>query len=248
MKKFIIISILLLCVLVPTARAAKIGYTNKTCYVYAKPSTSSARRKVARNTKLYYIKSHGKFYIVRVAEHNRKVYILKTNVSKHKIKTTTKPTPTPTPSIIESTKIEKLTWTKGKNILKLNKCAKLYDIKNGYVLEIKRIGGLNHMDVEPYSLYDTEQLWHIAKGYFSWQTHPMILIVNGRFIACSINTMPHGKQTIKDNDFDGHFCLHLVNSKTHGTKKINKEHQKQIEKAYKWAQKESSSIILEELL
>jgi len=247
MKKFLIIILIIFSILPSSiAFAAKVGYTNKSCYIYAKPSTSSARRKVAQNTKLYYVGSYKKFYIVKISGHSRKVCILKKNVSKYKIKAKVKTTPTPIPSptitpivISEPTgwaKTEKLTWAKSKNILKVGKKAKLYDIKNGYELEIKRVGGLNHMDVEPCSKYDTEQLWHIAQGYFSWKCHPMILIVGDRYIACSINTMPHGRQTIKKNDFEGHFCIHLVNSKTHGTKKVNKEHQKCIDKAYKWSQ------------
>ena len=47
--------------------------------------------------------------------------------------------------------------------------------------------------------------------------------------------MPHGDQTITDNGYDGQFCLHLYNSRTHGSDSINSEHQKAIYNAYYWA-------------
>ena len=38
---------------------------------------------------------------------------------------------------------------------------------------------------------------------------------------CSMYGVPHGKQTILDNNFPGQFCLHFYNSKTSGTKVTN---------------------------
>ena len=37
--------------------------------------------------------------------------------------------------------------------------------------------------------------------------------------------MPHGEQAIYDNDFDGQFCIHFLNSKTHGSDKVDADHQ-----------------------
>ena len=65
----------------------------------------------------------------------------------------------------------------------------------------------------------------------------MILQASGQYVACSINTVPHGDQTITDNNYDGQFCLHMTGSITHGTSTENEEHQKSIERAYKWAHK-----------
>ena len=47
--------------------------------------------------------------------------------------------------------------------------------------------------------------------------------------------MPHGDQTITDNGYDGQFCLHMIDSKTHGSDTVNTEHQKAIRMAYNWA-------------
>ena len=98
------------------------------------------------------------------------------------------------------------------------------------------MGGSNHMDVEPVTAADTAIFKSIVKTW-SWKSYAMILIANGKYVACGVNAMPHSDQTIKDNDFDGQFCLHMVNSRTHGSNLVNKEHQKSIDRAYKWAHK-----------
>jgi len=92
------------------------------------------------------------------------------------------------------------------------------------------------MDVEPATAADTAIFKSIVK-IWSWKSYAMILIANGKYVACGVNAMPHGDQTIKDNDFDGQFCLHMVNSRTHGSDSVNEEHQKSIDRAYEWAHK-----------
>ena len=47
-----------------------------------------------------------------------------------------------------------------------------------------------------------------------------------------MNGMPHGTSTI-DNDFGGHFCIHFKNSKTHGTDRVDPDHQKCVTTASK---------------
>ena len=114
--------------------------------------------------------------------------------------------------------------------------AYIYDIDTGLTLRIRRKGGTNHMDVEPATSSDTEKLKKIAGGTFSWKSHAVVLIKGGRYIAAAINTQPHGEYTIKDNDFPGQFCLHMVGSRTHETNKVNVEHQAYIERVIKWSQ------------
>ena len=132
--------------------------------------------------------------------------------------------------------MEKLDWFRGgSTVLKKGSYASLYDIDSGITLRIKRLGGTNHADVETATASDTAKLRKIAGGTFNWRSHAVVLIKGGRYIASGINTMPHGSQTIKDNDFDGQFCLHLSGSLTHGSGVVNTEHQASIEKVMKWA-------------
>ena len=133
--------------------------------------------------------------------------------------------------------MERVEWFNGGNkLVKRGGYAYIYDIDTGLTLRIKRKGGANHMDVEPASKKDTATLKRIAGGTFSWKSHAVVLIKGGRYIAAAINTMPHGEYTIKDNDFPGQFCLHMVGSRTHETNKVNAEHQKSIERVMRWSQ------------
>ena len=46
-----------------------------------------------------------------------------------------------------------------------------------------------------------------------------------------MNGMPHGAGAIKDNDFDGHFCIHFYASRTHGGNRVDERHQNMVLKA-----------------
>ena len=130
-------------------------------------------------------------------------------------------------------RVVKMDWYKGgSDVLEKDHYAYIYDIASGYTIRIKRMGGHNHADVEPATKADTAKLR--ALGY-SWDSRAVILISNGKYVAAAINTKPHGDQTIHNNGYNGQFCLHLLNSKTHESGKINTEHQAAIRRAYNWA-------------
>ena len=212
---------------VALASGSYTAYINKKTYVYKKASTSSTRRKVSQNTKVTVTGSSGSFYKVRRSGVTG--YVLKTCVSRSKTTSTSK-------STSWKSKVVKLDWFKtGKNVLKKGAYGYLYDIATGITLRIKRMGGTNHADVEPATASDTAKLKKIAGGSFSWNSHAVILYAGGKYVACAINTMPHGDQTITNNNYNGQFCLHMVNSTTHGTTSVNVNHQAAINKAYNWA-------------
>lgn len=122
----------------------------------------------------------------------------------------------------------------GDSVLGKGDYGYVYDIKSGLSIKVKRLGGHYHMDLEPARASDGRKLRRIG---YSWSPRPAILYAGGRFIACSINTKPHGQQTIDDNDFNGQFCLHMAGSKTHGGDVVRGDHQAAVERAYQWAHK-----------
>ena len=212
---------------VALASSSYTAYINKKTYVYKKPSTSSTRKSVSLNTKVTVTGSSGSFYKVRKS--GVTAYVLKSCVSRTKTTSTSK-------SSSWKSKVVKLDWFKtGKNVLKKGAYGYLYDISTGITMRIKRMGGTNHADVEPATASDTAKLKKIAGGKFSWNSHAVILYAGGKYVACGINTMPHGDQTITNNNYNGQFCLHMVNSTTHGTTTVNVNHQASINKAYNWA-------------
>ena len=247
----IVLALLLSCVWISTRSAAGgvTAYINRNTYVYARPSTSSARVRVGKNTRVTVLAVHSSW--AQIQKGKAKGYIPKKYLSSRPAATprptaTPKPTATPRPTTAPTApttpswrrQVEKLDWFKGGNsLVRRGGYATLYDIDTGISLRIKRKGGTNHMDVEPATASDTGKLRRIAGGTFSWKSHAVVLIKGGRYIAAGINTMPHGDQTIKDNDFPGQFCVHLMNSRTHETDRVNPEHQASIDRVMKWAQK-----------
>ena len=130
-------------------------------------------------------------------------------------------------------KVVALDWfDSGKNVLRKGHYGYVLDIRSGYMIKVKRMGGHNHADIEPATKSDAAKLKKLGA---SWHARPAILKVDDKYVACSINTMPHGDQTISDNNFDGQICLHMVGSMTHGGENVRSDHQSAIKKAYNWA-------------
>ena len=245
----IVLALLLSCVWISTRSAAGgvTAYINRNTYVYARPSTSSARVRVGKNTRVTVLAVHSSW--AQIQKGKAKGYIPKKYLSSRPAATprptaTPKPTATPRPTTAPTApttpswrrQVEKLDWFKGGNsLVRRGGYATLYDIDTGISLRIKRKGGTNHMDVEPATASDTGKLRRIAGGTFSWKSHAVVLIKGGRYIAAGINTMPHGDQTIEDNDFPGQFCVHMAGAKTHGTDRVNPDHQASIDRVMKWA-------------
>ena len=100
-------------------------------------------------------------------------------------------------------KVVKMNWFKGgSNVLRKGHYGTIYDIDTGISLRIKRMGGHYHADVEPATAADTAKLKRIAGGDFSWRSEAVILKAGGKYVACGINTEPHGDQTIYNNHYD----------------------------------------------
>ncbi len=107
------------------------------------------------------------------------------------------------------------------------------DVRTGKTFTAKRWSGTNHLDAEPATAEDTATLKKIFGGAWSWNRRPILILYNGHVYAASMNGMPHGTTTIDNNDFEGHFCIHFKNSKTHGTEKVDDGHQKAVTVASK---------------
>ena len=209
------------------------GYTSRKTYIYKSASTGSAKKSLPVNTKVYVIGKSGDFFRVQNASGSVTGYVKVGHISKKKVSTGSSNTK---PASYYKSKVVKLNWYgSGSKVLDKGEYGYIYDIKSGQTIRIKRMGGSNHADVEPASASDTAKLKSACGGEFSWDSRPAILIAGGKYVACAINTMPHGSQTIESNNYDGQFCLHMVGSKTHGSDCVNEVHQAAIDDAYNWA-------------
>ena len=105
------------------------------------------------------------------------------------------------------------------------------DIATGKTFTCYHLFGSNHLDAEPLTASDTATMKSIYGGEWSWARRAILVKYNGHVYAASMNGMPHGSYDIKDNNFPGQFCIHFYGSKTHGSDKVDAEHQKCVEKA-----------------
>ena len=129
---------------------------------------------------------------------------------------------------------ERLDWFNGgKNVIPNGATFQIKDVNTGLIFSARRQSGGNHMDAEPLTAEDTAILKKINGGSFSWRRRAVLVKYNGHVYAASIYSEPHGTDTIPDNNFDGQFCLHFYGSKTHGTNRVDADHQKCIEQAMK---------------
>ena len=214
------------------SRAA--AYVNKETYIYASASTSASKMKVKVNSKVYVCGVSGDFCRVENKSGSATGYILASCLSSKKVKVSGDGASLSNGAW--KSRVARTNWNDGgSGVLKKGEYGYICDIDTGIVVHIKRTGGSSHADCEPASRSDTSKLLKIAGGSFDWDAHPVILYADGKFVACSISTRPHGDQTITGNGYDGQFCLHMAGSRMHDGKALNSEHQNAVERAYQWA-------------
>jgi hypothetical protein len=123
-------------------------------------------------------------------------------------------------------------WKEGKSIMKPGTLGVMTDVATGISFNIRAMTSGNHADSEPLTADDAAKILSIRGGVYSYTARAAVLEVNGRKIAVSYNGIPHGMQTIKGNNFDGHFCIHFLNSRNHVRNAVDANHQNQIKIAY----------------
>jgi hypothetical protein len=138
--------------------------------------------------------------------------------------------------------------------------AVVYDIDTGLRFKVLRSYGYNHADCEPLTKKDTEIMKTIYGGQWSWNRRAVIVTVDGIKIPASMAGMPHAGldskaenvnvsnrsggygtginlDKVKNNGMDGHFDIHFYNSKTHGSNRVDENHQKMVTKAFQWLER-----------
>ena len=109
--------------------------------------------------------------------------------------------------------------------------ATITDVDTGISWKEKRFAGKNHADIQPLTKADTAKLKKVY-GHWSWKRRAVFVTINGENYAASIHGMPHGGSNL-NNNFPGHHCCHFLNSRTHGSNKVDANHQKMVAKAAK---------------
>ena len=107
---------------------------------------------------------------------------------------------------------------------------RVIDIYSMTEYKVQRLGGYNHADVQAIDAKNTAIFKKIYGGEWSWTRRPVWVEIDGKFYAGSTNGMPHGFDILQTGE-GGHTCIHFLNSMTHGTKRVDPDHQKCVEYA-----------------
>jgi len=104
--------------------------------------------------------------------------------------------------------------------------ATVTDFYTGITFKVERTGGIYHADCETLTATDTANYKRAYGGQWSWNRRPVVVNINGTLVAGSMNGMPHGYDTIANNNLTGQFCIHFLNSRTHCSNLKDPAHQK----------------------
>ncbi|CAM4415533.1 LysM peptidoglycan-binding domain-containing protein [Paenibacillus tarimensis] len=119
-------------------------------------------------------------------------------------------------------------WTEARYVFPTGKTATITDFRTGRSFQVKHTMGGNHADSEPLTARDAQVMKEIWGGSYSWTPRAIIIEVDGRRLAAAMHSFPHGDATIKDNNYNGHFCIHFLNSQRHSDGMIQDSMQKQV--------------------
>lgn len=167
--------------------------------------------------------------ICRVEKGSYTAYMKKADLSAHRSETQTE---TPTAAPASGRAVEMDWWTSDiQTIFARGVTATITDVETGLSWREQRRGGTNHADCQPLTAADTAALKQAYGGKWSWNRRAIIVTIDGKNYAASMNGMPHGGGSIEDNDFPGHHCIHFTNSRTHGSNRVCPLHQAAIKRA-----------------
>lgn len=106
-------------------------------------------------------------------------------------------------------------WTEARYVFPVGSDAGITDVVTGRTFRVKHTMGGNHADAEPVTSNDALIMKSIWGGAYSWTPRAVIISVKGRRLAAAMHSYPHDGESIAGNDYNGHFCIHFLNSTRH---------------------------------
>lgn len=132
--------------------------------------------------------------------------------------------------------VQLIPWEEAQDIFYKECTARVTDVETGISWNEKRFGGWFHADSEPVTADDVAKMKEAYGGEWSWDRRAVWITIGDVTMAGSINGMPHLSWTIDDNNFDGHHCIHVYQSKVHETSAECPRHQAMVQYAYSMGQ------------
>ena len=86
----------------------------------------------------------------------------------------------------------------------------VYDPATGYSWTLRIMTKDAHMDAEPATAEDTAIMNKAFGGQVTWTPKPVwVTFADGKTFIGSTHNVPHTPYHLKDNNFDGHLCVHF---------------------------------------
>ena len=98
------------------------------------------------------------------------------------------------------------------------------DVRTGIKFTCYRMMGTSHLDAEPLTPFDTLAMKEAYGGDWSWDRRPVLLNYRGEVYAASMNGMPHGYYSNRNNTMKGHFCIHFFGSRGDTSQLVDSAH------------------------
>jgi peptidoglycan hydrolase-like protein with peptidoglycan-binding domain len=126
---------------------------------------------------------------------------------------------------------ELVDWSEVKTLLLVGKSYLVHDFNTGTTWNMTFIGGENHAEMECTSADDTYAYRNAFGDEFNYSKRPVVIEIDGRLIAASLQGYPHGNDEVSNNDMAGHACMFFNGSLSHVGNLPDVEHQALVYKA-----------------
>ncbi|MCL2197433.1 MAG: SH3 domain-containing protein [Defluviitaleaceae bacterium] len=132
--------------------------------------------------------------------------------------------------------VELLHWSEARYVMTKGTIFTLVDVRTGLSWQAASFSNGNHADIETITAEDTAIKRQAFGGSWTWTPRPVLVLINGRTLAASVNGMPHAGSTRSGNNMNGHVCLHFLGSTTHRPAAQHvRDHQAAVREAYNTA-------------
>lgn len=102
-----------------------------------------------------------------------------------------------------------------KNSLSNGDYLTVYDPETGITWTLRVFSRGRHCDCEPLTAEDTANMNRAFGNVTTWNPKPVyVKLPDGRWTLASTHNTPHESQSIKNNNFDGHLCVHFLRDMT----------------------------------
>lgn len=124
-----------------------------------------------------------------------------------------------------------------KPSLKGNSVVQVYDPASGYGFKLKALSLGRHFDSEPLTAEDTSYMNAAFGNVTTWTPKTVwVQLPSGTWTLATMHNTPHLSGSVKNNNFDGHLCVHFLRDMSEASKNdpnYGVQHQKAIREAWK---------------